>query len=497
MPPPRAPEPRRRHRPSPLRLPKLILTLVSALVLSLTGYGWATFQNLQSGLSTADVIGFSAPDGATDILLVGNDSRTDAQGNPLPPEVLARLRAGDNEGELTDTLILVRIPNDGSRAVAISLPRDLYVEMPDGFGEHKLNSAYARGKGDTAAQLVEVGADPETVFSESVSAGRKLLLQTIEDLTGVGIDHYAELNLLGFALLTEAVGGVRVCLRAPVNESASGADFPAGPQTISGPDALAFVRQRHGLPRGDLDRVVRQQVFLASFADQVLSAGTLANPGRIDELIDATKQSLVLDDGFDVLDFASRIQGIAAGQVEFLTVPLLGETLREPDGAVLEVNPVAVRSFVAAAIKTRPAAEPGTPETARSSIEVLNASGVTGLAATIARQLTEQGFDADRVSNADARAVSLVRYPAGEANKARAVADVLGGLPVEEDPNLPAGTVRVYLGEDYSGPAADSSTDGRQQQVSGRPVTHTTSDTIRTVPPPPPPMVASNVPCVD
>ncbi|MGH3924962.1 MAG: LCP family protein, partial [Pseudonocardiaceae bacterium] len=188
----------------------------------------------------------------------------------------------------TDTVILVRIPNDGSRAVAISLPRDLYVEMPDEFGQHKLNSAYARGKNYTATQLIEEGADPATVRNESVAAGRKLLLGTVEDLTGVGVDHYAEINLLGFSLLTEAVGGVDVCLKAPVSDRFSGAEFPAGPQTISGPDALAFVRQRHGLPRGDLDRVVRQQVFLASLANRVLSAGTLANPGRISELIAAT-----------------------------------------------------------------------------------------------------------------------------------------------------------------------------------------------------------------
>lgn len=486
-----------RRRPSRLCAPKLVLALVSVLVFGLTAYGWFTFRDLQSGLSTANVIGFSAPDGATDILLVGNDSRTDAQGNPLPPDVLARLRAGDNEGELTDSMILVRIPNDGSAAVAISLPRDLYVKIPDGFGTHKLNSAYSRGKGDAAAQLVKEGADPATLRSESVSAGRKLLLQTVEDLTGIGIDHYAELNLLGFALLTEAVGGVRVCLRAPVKEKASGADFPAGPQTISGPDALAFVRQRHGLARGDLDRVVRQQVFLASFADQVLSAGTLANPGRLRELLGATKQSLVLDDGFNVLDFTSRIQGIAAGHVKFMTVPLLSETSRGSDGDVLEVDPAAVRSFVASAIRAAPAAEPGAPETGRITVEVRNASRIVGLAATISRQLTEQGFGAGQVANSDPRAVSLVRYPTGQADAAQTVAAALGGLPAEEDPNLPAGTVRVYLGEDYSGPGTNRAASGRGLRPHGRLATHTAAGPLRPAPAPAPPMVASDVPCVD
>ncbi|MGH3934100.1 MAG: LCP family protein, partial [Pseudonocardiaceae bacterium] len=176
---------------------KLALAMASALVFGLTGYGWATFQSLQKGLSTTDVIDFSAPDPATDILLVGIDSRTDAQDNPLPAEVLSRLRAGNNEGELTDTMILVRIPDDGSHAVAISLPRDLYVQLPDGYGKHKLNSAFIRAKNATAQRLVEQGADPAAVRNESIAAGRKLLLQAVKDLTGVGIDHYAEINLLG------------------------------------------------------------------------------------------------------------------------------------------------------------------------------------------------------------------------------------------------------------------------------------------------------------
>ncbi|HEX2300857.1 MAG TPA: LCP family protein, partial [Pseudonocardiaceae bacterium] len=485
-----------------LRAAKAVLAVVSALVLSLTGYGWSTFKNLQNGLSTADVIGFSAPDGATDILLVGNDNRTDAHGNPLPSEVLAQLRAGDNEGELTDTMILVRIPNDGSRAVAVSLPRDLYVEMSDGFGEHKLNSAYARAKNYTAEQLVEEGADPATVRNESISAGRKLLLHTVEDLTGVGIDHYAEINLLGFSLLTEAVGGVQVCLREAVDDQFSGAEFPAGPQTISGPDALAFVRQRHGLPRGDLDRVVRQQVFLASLADRVLSAGTLSNPGRIRELISATQQSLVLDENLNVLDFASRLQGLAAGNVQFVTVPLEGETDSD-EGAALEVDPDEVQAFVAATIENSPQPAAGAPETARITVDVLNASGASGLAADVSERLIDRGFGTGAVANADAREISLVRYPTGEQDVAETVAEALGSLPAEEDPNLPAGTVQVYLGEDYSGPGTDGFTgqalvrlDGRAAPGTVTGASHSSPGTHAQPPPPPPPLVAGDVPCV-
>ncbi|MCA1821583.1 MAG: LCP family protein, partial [Pseudonocardia sp.] len=149
----------------------MAVAMASALVLCVTGYGWTTFQDLHQGLTTADVIGAARPDKATDILLVGLDSRTDAHDNPLPRQVLAQLRAGDNEGELTDTMILVRIPNDGRHAVAISLPRDLYVELPNGYGKHKLNSAFTRAKSATAERLVAQGADPATVRAESTAAG--------------------------------------------------------------------------------------------------------------------------------------------------------------------------------------------------------------------------------------------------------------------------------------------------------------------------------------
>ncbi len=493
--------------------------MVSVLVLGLTGYGWATFKTLHEGLSTTDVIGWAVPDKATDLLLVGLDSRTDAHDNPLPRDVLARLRAGDNEGELTDTMILVRIPNDGQHAVAISLPRDLYVELPDGYGKHKLNSAFARARNATAQRLVAQGADPATVRTESVAAGRKLLLQAVKDLTGVGIDHYAEINLLGFSLLTDAVGGVQVCLKAPVHDRFSGANFPAGPQLISGPDALAFVRQRHGLPRGDLDRIVRQQAYMASLAHKVLTAGTLANPSRINQLINATQQSLVLDDGFDVLDFAARIQGLAAGNVVFETVPVLGDGISESDGAVLNVDPDAVRAFVGQAIgvpstpdlKPDPQLDPQPDPQVKPTlaVDVFNASAVRGLAKSVSDQLTGQGFATGTLGNSAVRRTSVVRYPTGGQDAARTVADALGGLPVEEDTQLATGTVQVYLGKDY--PRRDKSRVAGALPRQGvtpavndvaRPIADTASADSATSPPPapaPPPgssMVGGKVPCV-
>ncbi|MFD1052067.1 LCP family protein, partial [Kibdelosporangium lantanae] len=188
------------------------------------------------------------------------DSRTDAQGHPLSREVLDALQAGNSDGEQnTDTMMVVHVPADPTKeAFAISLPRDSYVDV--GFGTHKLNSAYARAKIAAANQLRNQGKDQATVDRESVTAGRKNLIASITKLTGLHIDHYAEINLYGFSEITNAVGGVPVCLNNPVHDPYSGANFPAGQQTLVGVDALKFVRQRHYLANGDLDRVVRQQV---------------------------------------------------------------------------------------------------------------------------------------------------------------------------------------------------------------------------------------------
>jgi LCP family protein required for cell wall assembly len=491
--------------------------MVSALVLAVTGYGWTTFRELHQGLSTTNVIGRATPDKATDILLVGLDSRTDAHDNPLPREVLSQLRAGDNEGELTDTMILVRIPNDGRHAVAISLPRDLYVQLPDGYGKHKLNSAFTRAKSATAERLVAQGADPATVRTGSIAAGRKELLEAVKDLTGVGIDHYAEINLLGFALLTDAVGGVEVCLRAPVHDRFSGANFPAGPQLISGPDALAFVRQRHGLPRGDLDRIVRQQAYLASLANKILTAGTLANPSRVRQLINAAQQSLVLDDGFDVLDFATRMQGLTAGNVAFETVPVLGDADSDSDGSVLNVDPEAVRAFVAQAVDPSARATTSAPAAA-ITVDVFNGAAVAGLAKSVSEQLTGQGFSQGTVGNSPARTSSVVRYPTGSEDAGRLVADTLGGLPIEQDADLSAGTVQVYLGKDYSGsgkprikgaslrPTATEHASGAGRAIPDTPETaggertavaaSAIADPPHPAPPPRPTMVGGKVPCV-
>ncbi|GAA1239825.1 LCP family protein [Prauserella halophila] len=432
---------------------------MSLLVMSLTGYAWAAMQGLVSGLTMADVIddGAKPADGARDILLVGMDSRTDAQGNPLPEKMLAKLDAGVADGELnTDTLIFVRIPNDGSKATAISLPRDSYVDVP-GYGRHKINSAYARAKVDARQRLEAEGVTDESDLEvRSNQAGAKKLIETVEGVTGASIDNYASINLLGFHDITKSIGGVEVCLNQAVDDPYSGAKFDAGRQTISGHQALAFVRQRHGLLRGDLDRVVRQQVFMAGLARKVVSAGTLADPAKLNSLIDSVQKSVVVNKGWDLLGFAQQLQGLSAGNIEFTTIPVVDPEYDTPsDGLAVQVDPAQVQSYIRDLAGGQQPEESSKPAPAPSEItvDVLNGTGITGLAGNVSETLTTAGFGQGEVGNTDPRTTTVVQAAEGERATGEKVAEALGDVSVETNASVAPGQVQVLLGPDYEAPA--------------------------------------------
>lgn len=452
--------------------------VVSLLFFGATAYAWANYSKFFEGFTTANVLDASAggekpADGAVDILLVGMDSRTDAQGRPLPKETLRYLRAGVADGELnTDTLILLHIPNDGGRAVAHSIPRDSYVDIPGGYGTHKINSAYQRAKSDARKRLSAEGeTDPAKLDVESNQDGAKKLVQTVQQLTGVTIDHYASVNLLGFYEITKAIGGVQVCLKNAVNEPLSGADFPAGKQTIEGRKALAFVRQRHDLPRGDLDRIARQQAFLAGIANKVLSAGTLTDGDKLNKLLAAVKRSVVLDQSWDIAGFAQQMSGLTGGKIKFQTIPVGSLALNTPeDGDAVEVSPAEVRAAVQDADRrdsgntTKQSTANDKSNNAATTVEVRNASAVPDLASHVLAALSERGFSEGMTGNAAPATDTVIRYPAGEQDSGQHVAEALTGDPMlEEDSSIPVGNVRVYLGSDYSGLGSESDPGSAEQ----------------------------------
>jgi LCP family protein required for cell wall assembly len=440
-----------------------VISVTAALAIVLgTGLAWGKLRVFESGINHVNPIalGGGGDDGAIDILLVGMDSRTDAHGNPLSDEERAMLRAGDEVATNTDTIILVRIPINDKSATAISIPRDSYVEAP-GIGKTKINGVYGSVHLETMKELVEQqGEDPDVAELQATAAGREELIKTVANLTGVTVDHYAEIGLLGFALITEALGGVDVCLTAPVYEELSGADFQAGWQKLDGRQALSFVRQRHDLPRGDLDRVVRQQAVMASLAHEVISSKTLSSPGTLDRLQRAVQRSVVLSEGWDIMEFVDQLQKLAAGNVAFATIPIVEEAGWSDDSmqSVVRVEASDVRDWVSGLLNDQD--EGKTDELAytpdKTTVDVVNDTDINGLAAAVSHVVATKGFTSGTVGNHEGDEVTGSQVQAATADDfgAQAVAQDLGGLPVVEEASIPSGSVRVVLADDYAGPGS-------------------------------------------
>lgn len=438
---------------------RIAVGVVSLLVLTSTGIASTMLTQLTSGLSTSDALDSTGPKSAgkdQNILLIGLDSRKDQDGNQLPKEILDQLHAGDGTegGYNTNTLILMHIPGDGGKAAAVSIPRDDYVSVQGipSYTHAKIKEAYGLAKFYAEQSLAKQGITGAELEHKGREAGRKKTLETVRNFLDVPIDRFAEVNLAGFYDLATALGGVEVCLNHPVKDSYAGADFPAGHQTLNGSQALSFVRQRHGLDNGDLDRTHRQQAFIASAAHKLRSAGTFTDLGKLQDLIDTAKKDVVISAEWDILSFAQQAQSLTGGNLAFTTLPIAG--FQKVNGQ--DVNKVDVEQ-VRAAVRTAfgmatPA--PQTPQVhASATIDVRNATGKSGLPAAVTQALTPYGFRAG-VRTSTAATASAIAYGAGAKEDATAAASLLGGLPVSADTRVPAGHVRITLGAGFSLPAA-------------------------------------------
>jgi LCP family protein required for cell wall assembly len=431
---------------------RVVAGLLSLVLLGSSGWGWYLGRVAEATVNRTDAIPTSGNEdvgnvgNAMNLLLVGNDSRaalTDAQ--------LAELNAGTDSGTNTDTMILVHVPADGTKASFVSFPRDSYVQIPD-HGWDKLNAAYAYGSQDAPK-----GASD----TEKRASGAQLLVRTISQLTGLQIDHYAEVDLLGFFKLSSVVGGVQVNLCNAVDDSYySGAVFPAGPQTISGADALKFVRQRHGLPRSDFDRIIRQQVFIAGVLRNMLSDNVLLDLGKQRQLVQAAAEALTVDQTLNMMQLAQQMQSVTAGSIDFQTIPYVGDDkddqghyiLRLKDADTLHAFFAQLSSDPQAALATTPAA-PTTVAPGDVSVQVYNGSGTKGLAATAASALTSAGFQVVGTANADSMnyTTTEIRYASGDEALAGTLAAAIPGATTKQLDGATSGTVQLVLGSDFNG----------------------------------------------
>ena len=308
--------------------------IAASLVLAVSGFSYFVVKDVSAiGGSHAIVSGPSI--GAQNILLMGLESRTDWNGNILPNDVLKALHACNAAeiaagcgGNDTNTLILIHIFANGGKAVGFSIPRDDWVTFPtayDGQAEGKVDQAYGLALAAEENQLrtQDPGMSQDQVAFQGNEAGRAAEVATVEQLTGVHIDHFAELNLDGFYELAKVVGGVEVCLLQPVPyDPYSGFSAAhAGYQHLDAKQALAFVRQRHGLANGDFDRTKRQQAVIDSVTKQLRDDGVLGDLTKLNDLLSVAKQYLITDAGWNLLDFISQMRGLSLGNVTFRTLP--------------------------------------------------------------------------------------------------------------------------------------------------------------------------------
>ncbi|MFE4634621.1 LCP family protein [Streptomyces sp. NPDC056773] len=357
------------------RLTRTLLASGCALLVLAGAAAWYLYDDLASSIGSSKALkgAEKSQHGDVNILLMGLDSRRDQNGEDLPPAVLDKLHAGassDVGGYNTNTLILLHVPADGGRAQAFSVPRDDFVELhgvPGFTGKAKIKEAYGRAKAKAEEQLSAQGVkDRRQLEREGREAGRKAELDTVRAFLGVPIDHFAELNLAGFYHLADALGGVPVCLKKPAKDSYSGADFPAGRQTLDGQQSLAFVRQRHGLTMGDLDRTKRQQAFLAGATYKLNQAGTFTDPVKLMKLLDTAKQDVVTDEGWDLLSFVKQAKNLSGGNVEFVTLPIEGFD-RNHGAEINVVDDMKIKRFIGERIGPGASASPSAPGAAPSS----------------------------------------------------------------------------------------------------------------------------------
>lgn len=265
----------------------------------------------------ADYPNRPGPGRGTNWLLVGSDSR-----DGLTPEQQQDLATGGDVGSSrTDTILLIHIPTLGSStpATVVSIPRDSFVSIP-GQGKDKINSAFAIG-------------------------GASLLIQTVEQTTGLRLDHYGEIGFSGFAVVVDALGGVTACPTAPIDDPLAGLDVPAGCQKLNGREALGYVRTRD-TPRADLDRMVNQRQFISALLHRATSPSVWLNPWRWYSVPHAAADALTVDQGDHVWDLA-RLGWALHRATTMLTVPIAEFTTNSAGSVVVWNHDVAGQLFEA------------------------------------------------------------------------------------------------------------------------------------------------------
>ncbi len=433
---------------------RVAAAVASAAVILTSGVAWAGVDRYAGKINHISIGGLtsdtSSPSAPMTILVVASDSRqglTRAQADKL------HLGTANYGQPRTDTMMLVHIGADAGAVTVVSLPRDTLATIP----------AYTDSRGQRHS------SHPGKLNAAYEAGGATAMVTTIEGLTGVTINHYVEVSFNGFLQMVDAVDGVEVCLAKPLKDKNSGLNLPAGRQTITGPQALAYVRARYVDPTADLGRMKRQQRFVASIVKKATSAGTILNPIKLNNFLSAVAGSITTDSGLgkdQILSLANRLKGTSPGNVAFMTVPLQGDKKVAGVGDVLIWDQAKARALFAAINNDQPIVTPVPSASASSStasgltvapgsitLKVANGTSTTGLGTKAANELAGVGFAiSGRATNAPAPvgASTVISYDPRDAVAAKTVAAAIAGSTLVAVPGL-GHTIHVSVGTSYAG----------------------------------------------
>jgi LCP family protein required for cell wall assembly len=437
-----------------------ILAWVSAIMTivitgaSLTAY--AAYRHLLGNIHHIDVthlLGKRPPkyNSALNILLIGSDSRTGSN---------ARYGAGVL-GSRSDTMILIHISPTHSGATLISFPRDSLVPTLECGND---------GQGHTGQQAQP--NQPELLNATFSFGGAPCLWKTLELLTGIRIDHFVQIDFTGFKNMVNALGGVDVCVPYSINDQASGLRLAAGAHHVMGAQALAFVRLRHIGNWSDLQRIKRQQFFMASVLQQVLKTNLLTQPGRLYSFASATTKSLTTDSGLSpgtMLTIAESMRGLHASSVSMIQVPVVDDPIDpnrvdwvQPDANKL-FSSIKFDATLPKPAKTKtPAGKPApTVNPSLVQVQVLNGSGTPNVGQQVGQLLGQRGFSVVGTGNADSFTYTdnVIEYASSsEMPAVNTLRSALSGTQLRQVTTLQPGTIDLIVGSSFNGLKAAATT---------------------------------------
>jgi LCP family protein required for cell wall assembly len=463
---------------------KVFGALTSTVIVAVTGVAWITYHEVSTGITMSGALDGSPPAIGVDqnILIMGLDSRRDQHGKPLPQDILEAMHAGDeSSGNYdADVLIVVHMPAGDGPVIAISIPRDDYVDLPgcptsDCHG--KVKSAYRlayesvmdrQDAGDVQSRVASSDA-PDLTAREQMAreAGRRAQISAVRHLLQIQIDHFVEITLGAFFQIAHVAEPITVCLNEDTSDRYySGADFHKGVQRINAAEAMAFVRQRRDANDAlftDLDRTRRQQAFMASVITALRHGGALSSPSKLRDLLDVARQNVAVDAGFDLPGVIPYASAAIDRSVVFYTLPV-NDFRTLPDGEDVNiVDTATLRSIAHSLLASDSAATPAPTDDVRApvhpranpdptahpvALDVINASGQDGIAVAIQNALTKGRFTEGTVSTARSiRAASSIAYGTGARSAADLLADDLGLSAIASDAVAPD-TVLLTVGTD-------------------------------------------------